>query len=354
MFENEGKLIRPQSAGYMEWPVYPEQRLPGAHIMLGYQPKAANTSSSSSGASAIFRMNENQDAVENSPGKAVWGPHFEDVNTLIDPSPAPFSQSGYLKSVYRDMAKIKYERVTIRIVMETAKNGDRKLVCTLKYRDNNNTLHGEVYYTELRTMDGWYLYLHKEDYKKLKNMTFEELFAYWAEKNLTPKFSSCGTYVYPIDLDKAKSASKEMEHGYEAADLMAPKDTDVYAFFDGKVISGGEKDDYGETRVVVFGDNQYIYLYDHLKYGSVPTEGRVKAGKVIGKVGPSGMNTSPHLHFDITKSTALGGMYNYRAAMSRKIAAADRNHPYLKSFVSPQKVFKEKWGEIFPKPKELT
>jgi len=196
MFENEENLIRPQPAGYMEWPVYPEQRLPGAHVMLGYQPKAANTSSSSSGASQAFRMNENQEAVEKS--KSAWGAFYEDVNTLIQPLNSEFKHGG---EIYYKQKKgsTTGERVTVVIKMETAKNGDRKLICTLAYKEESKS-YGEIYYTELRTMDGFYLYLNREDYKKLKAMEFEELLAYWRVK----RGYKVGAKIYlsPADHDK--------------------------------------------------------------------------------------------------------------------------------------------------------
>jgi murein DD-endopeptidase MepM/ murein hydrolase activator NlpD len=89
------------------------------------------------------------------------------------------------------------------------------------------------------------------------------------------------------------------------------------------------------------------YFYTHLTAGSVPTSGRVNAGDKIGTVGSQGgiSPAIPHLHFDITKSKALGGLYDYRGTMRR----SNINQAYLPSFVSPHERFTEIWGAVLPK-----
>ena len=108
---------------------------------------------------------------------------------------------------------------------------------------------------------------------------------------------------------------------------------------------GGKVDSYGETSITIYGDDGHIYYYTHLTAGSVPTGGRVAAGDQIGTFGPSGQGTVPHLHFDISKSTALGGMYDTRRAMSR----TNYNEEYAASFVSPKDTFEAIWGTDRPR-----
>jgi RHS repeat-associated protein len=149
--------------------------------------------------------------------------------------------------------------------------------------------------------------------------------------------------VYPVDTRNVTDVSPENEHGYHAVDIMAPGGTAVYAFRSGKVIGGGIEDDYGETSVIILGDDGYIYFYTHLTYDEnnpvPPRNTSVDAGTLIGTVGLSGMGQGPHLHLDISKSQSLGGLYNTRNAMSR----TDIVQNYLPDFVSPQQMFRDIW-----------
>jgi murein DD-endopeptidase MepM/ murein hydrolase activator NlpD len=160
----------------------------------------------------------------------------------------------------------------------------------------------------------------------------------WDYIKSLPQRSPCGRFFYPIDLSKATGHGDG--HPYRAIDLSAPAGTTVFAFTGGRVISDGRTIS-GETSVTIFGDDNYIYYYAHLTPGSVPTGGRAEAGSQIGTV------NSGHLHFDITKSRALGGLYNTRGAMSRSNFRDNLN--YLPSFVSPQEKFIGIWGVVFPK-----
>lgn len=81
-------------------------------------------------------------------------------------------------------------------------------------------------------------------------------------------------------------------------DLAAPEDTPVYACTDGIVIETAYSPVYGNYIMIRHIDNR-VSLYGHLNSVSIRLHEKVKAGKIIGKVGSTGLSTGPHLHFEI-------------------------------------------------------
>ncbi len=83
-------------------------------------------------------------------------------------------------------------------------------------------------------------------------------------------------------------------------DLAAPEGSPVYACAPGKVITVTYNKVYGNHIIISHNDGQ-VSLYGHLSKTLVVLNDVVKAGRIIGEVGSTGMSTGPHLHFEIRK-----------------------------------------------------
>lgn len=82
---------------------------------------------------------------------------------------------------------------------------------------------------------------------------------------------------------------------HEAADLLAPIGTPVYAAAPGKVIAGSS------SSVLILHELGFKFLtfYQHMRNKTVNTNDIVKAGQKIGEVGDWTGGTEDHLHFEI-------------------------------------------------------
>ena len=94
---------------------------------------------------------------------------------------------------------------------------------------------------------------------------------------------------------------------HEALDILAPRNTPVYAVEDGKIARLFLSDAGGITIYQYDPSMTYVYYYAHLeRYASGLKEGQaVRRGEVIGYVGTTGNapRNTPHLHFAIVKMT---------------------------------------------------
>ncbi|MGP1455832.1 MAG: peptidoglycan DD-metalloendopeptidase family protein [Treponema sp.] len=81
-------------------------------------------------------------------------------------------------------------------------------------------------------------------------------------------------------------------------DLAAPEDTPVYACADGTVIETAYSPVYGNYIMLRHTDKR-VSLYGHLNSVCIRLHETVKPGKIIGRVGSTGLSTGPHLHFEI-------------------------------------------------------
>ena len=116
--------------------------------------------------------------------------------------------------------------------------------------------------------------------------------------------------VQGIKKDDLRSNFDEMRGGsrrHEAIDILAPRNTPVFAVEDGKIARLFLSDAGGITVYQFDPSVNYVYYYAHLeKYAPGLEEGdRVKRGDVIGYVGTTGNapRNTPHLHFAIFKMT---------------------------------------------------
>ena len=116
--------------------------------------------------------------------------------------------------------------------------------------------------------------------------------------------------VLGIEKDDLRSNFDELRGGsrrHEAIDILAPRNTPVFAVEDGKVARLFVSDAGGLTIYQFDPTETYVYYYAHLeKYAPGLEEGdRIKRGEVIGYVGTTGNapRDTPHLHFAIFKMT---------------------------------------------------
>ena len=94
---------------------------------------------------------------------------------------------------------------------------------------------------------------------------------------------------------------------HEAIDILAPRNTPVFAVEDGEIAKLFVSAAGGITIYQFDPDEEYVYYYAHLeKYAEGLKEGDdIKRGQIIGYVGTTGNapRDTPHLHFAIFKMT---------------------------------------------------
>lgn len=91
---------------------------------------------------------------------------------------------------------------------------------------------------------------------------------------------------------------------HNGLDIAAPYGTLIGAARDGVVVSAGWNGGYGKA-VVIDHQDGYTTLYGHMSVIYAKPGQRVKAGKIIGKVGSTGLSTGPHLHFTLWHNEKL-------------------------------------------------
>jgi len=99
------------------------------------------------------------------------------------------------------------------------------------------------------------------------------------------------------------SRGKRMHKG---VDLLAPKDTPIYAALDGvvEVVSNGGAGWRGYGRVVFINHgNKFWSLYSHCNSVDVKIGQRVGQGEKIASVGKTGRASGYHLHFELRNSS---------------------------------------------------
>lgn len=85
---------------------------------------------------------------------------------------------------------------------------------------------------------------------------------------------------------------------HNGLDIAAPYGTLIGAARDGVVVSAGWNGGYGKAVSIDHGDG-YKTLYGHMSVIYARPGQKVKAGKIIGRVGSTGLSTGPHLHFTL-------------------------------------------------------
>lgn len=85
---------------------------------------------------------------------------------------------------------------------------------------------------------------------------------------------------------------------HKGLDMPRPRGTPVKAAREGRVIFAGWKAGYGRLVIVRHPDGLTTH-YGHLGSIAVQQGAWVKQGKLVGRVGSSGLSTGPHLHFEV-------------------------------------------------------
>ena len=116
--------------------------------------------------------------------------------------------------------------------------------------------------------------------------------------------------VQGIKRDDLRNTFNELRGGtrrHEAIDILAPRNTPVFAVEDGEIARLFFSEAGGITIYQFDPDEDYVYYYAHLeRYADGLKEGDdVKRGEIIGYVGTTGNapRDTPHLHFAIFKMT---------------------------------------------------
>jgi peptidoglycan LD-endopeptidase LytH len=116
--------------------------------------------------------------------------------------------------------------------------------------------------------------------------------------------------VQGIKKDDLRDTFNELRGGtrrHEAIDILAPRNTPVFAVEDGEIARLFFSEAGGITIYQFDPDEDYVYYYAHLeRYADGLKEGEdVKRGEIIGYVGTTGNapRDTPHLHFAIFKTT---------------------------------------------------
>ena len=85
---------------------------------------------------------------------------------------------------------------------------------------------------------------------------------------------------------------------HPGVDISAPRGTSIYAAAKGRVIRAGWVVGYGLTIEIDHGFG-YVTLYGHASELVASQDEEVQRGDVIGRVGSTGIATSPHLHYEV-------------------------------------------------------
>ncbi len=91
---------------------------------------------------------------------------------------------------------------------------------------------------------------------------------------------------------------------HNGLDIASPYGTFIGAARGGVVVSTGWNGSYGKA-VIIQHDNGYKTMYGHMSAIFAKQGDRVKAGKVLGRVGSTGLSTGPHLHFTLWHNDKL-------------------------------------------------
>jgi peptidoglycan LD-endopeptidase LytH len=122
---------------------------------------------------------------------------------------------------------------------------------------------------------------------------------------------AAGRLIVPVrglrssDLSDTWGAARSDGRRHEGIDIMAPQGAPVLAAADGEVVRFWNSELGGITLYQADETGEVVYYYAHLSaYANGLKQGdRVRQGDVIGYVGATGNATTPHLHFEIQRTS---------------------------------------------------
>ncbi|HYD73591.1 MAG TPA: M23 family metallopeptidase [Candidatus Binatia bacterium] len=122
---------------------------------------------------------------------------------------------------------------------------------------------------------------------------------------------AAGRLIVPVrglrsaDLSDTWGAARSNGRRHEGIDIMAPHGAPVLAAADGEIVRFWNSELGGITLYQADETGEVVYYYAHLSsYAEGLKQGdRVRQGDVIGYVGATGNATTPHLHFEIQRTS---------------------------------------------------
>jgi len=130
------------------------------------------------------------------------------------------------------------------------------------------------------------------------------------------------------DLSDNWGAARSEGRTHQGIDIMAPHGAPVLAAADGEIVRFWNSELGGTSIYQADTSGQLIYYYAHLSSRAEHlSEGdRVRQGEIIGYVGATGNATTPHLHFEIHRTSGARRWWGGRAV---------NPYPYLTSGQAP-------------------
>ncbi|MDQ6916941.1 MAG: peptidoglycan DD-metalloendopeptidase family protein [Pseudomonadota bacterium] len=112
---------------------------------------------------------------------------------------------------------------------------------------------------------------------------------------------------------------------HKGVDFGAPTGTPVHAAGDGKVVSAGRQNGYGNAVVLQHGAS-FSTVYAHLSRfaAGIRPGARVAQGEVIGHVGQTGWATGPHLHYEFRVNNEQRNPMTIALPTAQPLPAAER------------------------------
>jgi murein DD-endopeptidase MepM/ murein hydrolase activator NlpD len=178
------------------------------------------------------------------------------------------------------------------------RDGDRfTIVYKAIFLENTRVGTGEIIAATYTTSRG-------KTYKAIRHTNQDDDVGYYDEygKSLKKAFTR-----YPLKFSHISSTFSlsrmhpvlKKRRPHKGVDLAAPIGTPIRAVGDGKIISIGRDNGYGNM-IKIHHNNTYNTVYAHmLRFQKGLSKGsRVKRGQIIGYVGQTGLATGPHCHFE--------------------------------------------------------